>query len=124
MGAKNIPLVIVMIIAATVMIVVFLLFGKKLFGVFCKTNGLFNVPTSRLSTEPRPHPPSEPSETTPSLVVEQLERGHDEEDGLPTAPPSYEEVIKDNPGVLAGGVPMAPPSYSESVSTSPTTTQV
>ena len=33
----------------------------------------------------------------------------------PSAPPSYEDVIKDNPGVLSRGVPMAPPPYSESL---------
>ena len=58
----------------------------------------------------------EPSEETPALT------NRDESDELPSAPPSYEEVIKENPGILARGVPTAPPSYTESCST--TTTQV
>ena len=65
--------------------------------------------------------PYEPSEETPALINQvNIEEIPDE--NLPTAPPSYEDVIKDNPGILAGGVPTAPPSYTESCSA--TTTQV
>ena len=65
--------------------------------------------------------PYEPSEETPALINRvNIEEIPDE--NMPTAPPSYEDVIKDNPGILAGGVPTAPPSYTESCSA--TTTQV
>ena len=122
-GASNIPLVIVMIIIATAFVVVMVIFGKKFFVVFCKNNELRRSRSSTPNELPR-HPraptgptvvlppPNEPNEQTPAL----------QDDQTPSAPPSYEEVIKDNPGVLSRGVPLAPPSYSESQSM--TTTQV
>jgi len=130
-GASNIPLVIVMIIIATAFIVVMVIFGKKFFVVFCKNNELRrqSTPSSTQSNElppsnrrlPRPAVaasvvlPAEPNEHTPALAATSS-------DDAPSAPPSYEEVIKDNPGILSRGVPLAPPSYSESQSM--TTTQV
>ena len=128
-GASNIPLVIVMIIIATAFIVVMVIFGKKFFVVFCKNNELRrqSTPSSTQSNELPPSSrrrpavaasvvlPAEPNEHTPALAATSS-------DDAPSAPPSYEEVIKDNPGILSRGVPLAPPSYSESQSM--TTTQV
>ena len=120
-----------MIIIATAFIVVMVIFGKKFFVVFCKNNELRrqSTPSSTQSNElppsnrrlPRPAVaasvvlPAEPNEHTPALAATSS-------DDAPSAPPSYEEVIKDNPGILSRGVPLAPPSYSESQSM--TTTQV
>lgn len=128
-GASNIPLVIVMIIIATAFIVVMVIFGKKFFVVFCKNNELRRQSTpsstqfNELPPSSRRRPavaasvvlPAEPNEHTPALAATSS-------DDAPSAPPSYEEVIKDNPGILSRGVPLAPPSYSESQSM--TTTQV
>ena len=121
-----------MIIIATAFVVVMVIFGKKFFVVFCKNNELRSSST-RSSTQSnelprrlgRPPPaatvalPAEPNEQTPALAAtsSEIEAGT-----VPSAPPSYEEVIKDNPGILSRGVPLAPPSYSESQSM--TTTQV
>ena len=117
-----------MIIISIAFIVFALIFGKKFIIIFCKGNGLPRhtpPPSNELNnrSRSRPHPQQtaadinrEPSEETPALT------NRDESDELPSAPPSYEEVIKENPGILARGVPTAPPSYTESCST--TTTQV
>ena len=127
-GASNILLIVVMIIISIAFIVFALIFGKKFIIIFCKGNGLPRhtpSPSNELNnrSRSRPHPQQtaadinrEPSEETPALT------NRDESDELPSAPPSYEEVIKENPGILARGVPTAPPSYTESCST--TTTQV
>merc|ERR1719210_37127 len=108
-----------MIIITIAFVVVVVIFGKKFFVVFCKNNELRRSRSSTPNELPRTRnqgptvvlPPQEPNEQTPM-----------QEDAPPSAPPSYEEVIKDNPGILSRGVPTAPPSYSESQSM--TTTSV
>ena len=132
-GAANIPLVIVMIVIATAFLVVLLVFGKKFLSIFCKANNLNRAsqsdsnnelprartrrPPPASATAPRPPPTALRSEASVLLPDEQ-----DSSASLarppstpPTAPPSYEDVIKDNPGILSRGVPMAPPPYSESL---------
>jgi len=121
-GAANIPLVIVMIVIATAFIVVLMVFGKKFLTYFCKANDLNRSTRSDSNNEL-------PARRTPGVGPSALTRSEatvllpDETDTSParlqseppSAPPSYEDVIKDNPGVLSRGVPMAPPPYSESL---------
>jgi len=127
-GASNVLLIVVLIIISIAFIVFTLIFGKKFVVMFCKEN---NLPRNNSPSPPSNElfrinrrdnrRPYEPSEETPALINQvNIEEIPDE--NLPTAPPSYEDVIKDNPGILAGGVPTAPPSYTESCSA--TTTQV
>merc|ERR1712008_227648 len=123
-GAANIPLVIVMIVIATAFIVVLMVFGKKFLSFFCKTNDLNRSTRSdsnnELPARARRTPGVGPSAPTRSEATVLLP---DETDSSParlqseppSAPPSYEDVIKDNPGVLSRGVPMAPPPYSVSL---------
>lgn len=112
-----------MIIIGTAFIVVILVFGKKFVSIFCKSNDLprsnnelsnrnrrgrgnAGGASAAAATEATPDP--EPNEDT-------LLNRPQEDAPLPTAPPSYDEVIKDNPGILSRGVPLAPPPYSESL---------
>ena len=122
-GATNIPLVVVMIIVATAFLVVILIFAKKFFSLFCKSA---NLPRSNSNSELRRTArrgrgatvsassvtPPEPSE---DRLLHQGPSNTEVPESYPSAPPSYEEVIKDNPGVLSRGVPSAPPPYSESL---------
>jgi len=124
-GAANIPLVIVMIVIATAFIVVLLVFGKKFISIFCKANDLNRstrsdsneLPAARTRRQPStgPSAPTRPAEATVLLPDELDSSATRDPSTPPTAPPSYEDVIKDNPGVLSRGVPMAPPPYSESI---------
>jgi len=124
-GAANIPLVIVMIVISTAFLVVLLVFGKKFLSIFCKASDLNRstrsdsneLPSARTRRQPPSGPtaPSRPAEATVLLPDEPDSSPTRDPSVPPTAPPSYEEVIKDNPGVLSRGVPMAPPPYSESL---------
>lgn len=125
-GAANIPLVIVMIVIATGFIVVLLVFGKKILSIFCKANDLnrstrsdsnneLSAARTRRQPPAGPSAPTRPSEASVPLPDEPDSTAARPPSTPPTAPPSYEDVIKDNPGVLSRGVPMAPPPYSESL---------
>ena len=122
-GAANVPLIIVMIIVATAFLVVILIFSKKFLSVICKASDLSRTRSNspnELPNRPRRASQGGPSNTSlpPGPAEDALlqERAPPpDEDPPPTAPPSYEEVIKDNPGVLSRGMPLAPPPYSESI---------
>ncbi len=118
MGAQNIPLIIVVIIVAVALLVIAAVIGKRFFTAFCDKieGGSSDSRTARplnrdrrlnssqsLEFEAVNSPASEVDEATPALRPE-TGTGSD----LPTAPPSYEEVIKDaNPVILS--TPTAPP---------------
>ena len=114
-----------MIVIATAFIVVLLVFGKKFLSIFCKANDLNRstrsdsneLPATRTRRPPPagPSAPTRPAEATVLLPDEPDSSATRSPSTPPTAPPSYEDVIKDNPGVLSRGVPMAPPPYSESL---------
>ncbi len=119
MGAQNIPLIIVVIIVAVALLVIAAVIGKRFFTAFCdkieggSSDSRTTRPQSRdrrlnssqtLEFEAVNSPASEVDEATPALRPETGGTGSD----LPTAPPSYEEVIKDaNPVILS--TPTAPP---------------
>ena len=123
-GASNILLIVVMIIITIAFIVFTVIFGKKFIVMFCKESNLPRnhspSPQNELTRNraARVNLPAEPDEVLPALPSSV----DDIDNNLPSAPPSYEDVIKENPGLLIRGMPTAPPSYTESCSA--TTTQV
>merc|ERR1712018_914474 len=126
---------------STAFLVVLVVFGKKFCTVFCKSNDLCRNRNHRgngnshelppratrhqnsRTSQQRVVLPAEPTETTPALSPQSSSSSGDSA-GLPSAPPAYEDVIKDNPpgsavfhdnGPDAAQPTAPPPPYSESI---------